>query len=127
TQERLRVVDGHPINARASFVPFNTLPRSFEVLSVAHLLHQLFCESRGFGGCFRHEWFGLLVPARRGFAPVLRFQGQLVLVVLPLSIHEIPVLLASLNRSGLQPSFPAPPICFSTFRSWSASIALPTV
>ncbi|MCK1571751.1 hypothetical protein IVB09_08730 [Bradyrhizobium sp. 174] len=39
TQERLRVVDGHPINARASFVPFNTLPRSFEVLSVAHLLH----------------------------------------------------------------------------------------
>src|SRR6516164_5594457 len=39
TQESLRVVDGHPINARASFVPFNTLPRSFEVLSVAHLLH----------------------------------------------------------------------------------------
>ncbi|WP_425364340.1 hypothetical protein [Bradyrhizobium barranii] len=35
TQERLRFVDGHPINAGASFVPFNTLPRSFEVLSVA--------------------------------------------------------------------------------------------
>jgi hypothetical protein len=49
TQECLRVVDGHPINARASFVPFNTLPCSFEVLSVAHLLHQLFCESRAFG------------------------------------------------------------------------------
>src|ERR1700738_5653595 len=32
----------------------------------------------------------------------------------------------SLNRSGLQPSFPALPICFSPFRPWSASIALPT-
>ena len=49
TQESLRVVDGHPINAGASFVPFNTLPRSFEVLSAAYLLHQLFCESRVFG------------------------------------------------------------------------------
>ena len=45
---------------------------------------------------------------------------------LPRSSHESPVLLASLNRSGLQPSFPAQPICFSAFRPWSASIASPT-
>ena len=30
-----------------------------------------------------------------------------MLVCLPLSVHEVPVLLASLTRSGLQPSFPA--------------------
>ena len=45
---------------------------------------------------------------------------------LPLSIHELPVLLATPNRSGLQPSFPAWPIRCSAFRPWSASLALPT-
>src|SRR4029077_13884688 len=46
--------------------------------------------------------------------------------LLPLFIHESPVLLATPNRSGLRPSFPARPICFSAFRLWSASLALPT-
>src|SRR5208283_5264685 len=40
--------------------------------------------------------------------------------------HESSVLIATLNRSGLRPSFPARPICFSAFRLWSASLALPT-
>ena len=46
--------------------------------------------------------------------------------MLPLSTHESPILLASPNRSGLRPSFPARPICCSAFRLWSASLALPT-
>src|SRR5207253_5275200 len=54
------------------------------------------------------------------------FQGQCVLDLLPLSTHESPVLLATPNRSGLRPSFPAWPICCSAFRPWSASLALPT-
>src|ERR1700726_1589904 len=33
------VVDGHPIHARAALVPSNAFPRSYEILSVAHLLH----------------------------------------------------------------------------------------
>jgi hypothetical protein len=41
-------------------------------------------------------------------------------------LHESPVLLATPNRSGLGPSFPAWPICCSAFRPWSASLALPT-
>ena len=45
---------------------------------------------------------------------------------LPLSVHELPVLLAAPNRSGLQPPFPAWPIRCSAFRPWSASLALPT-
>jgi hypothetical protein len=39
TQVVLGVVDGHPIHARAAFVPSNAFPRSYEILSVAHLLH----------------------------------------------------------------------------------------
>src|ERR1700739_251483 len=49
TQVVLGVFDGHPIHARAAFVAANSFPRSYEIASVAHLLHQLFCTSRAFG------------------------------------------------------------------------------
>jgi hypothetical protein len=39
TQVVLGVVDGHPIHARTALVASNAFPRSYEVLSVAHLLH----------------------------------------------------------------------------------------
>src|SRR5215510_632145 len=75
--------------------------------SVAHLLHQLFCAGRAFGCGLRPGWFGPLVSAARGFTPALWDQGQRVLDFLPRSTHELPVLLATLNRSGLRSSFPA--------------------
>src|SRR5260370_1809718 len=53
-------------------------------------------------------------------------QGKGVRVQSCLLPHELPVLLATPNRSGLRPSFPAWPICCSAFRPWSASLALPT-
>jgi hypothetical protein len=105
TQVALGLFDGHPIHARAALVAANPFPRSFEISSVAHLLHQLFRASRAFGCWFRHEWFGPLVTVNRGFTPAFRYQGQRVLDLLPLSTHELPVLLATLNRSGLQSSF----------------------
>jgi hypothetical protein len=49
-----------------------------------------------------------------------------LLVCLPLSAHEVTFLLASLTRSGLQPSFPTWPIRCSAFQLWSASIASST-
>jgi hypothetical protein len=49
TQLALGGVDGHPINARTALIASNTLPRSFEILSIAHLLHQWFRQSRAFG------------------------------------------------------------------------------
>src|SRR5713101_2811404 len=61
-----------------------------------------------------------------GFAPAFGDQGQRVLDVLPRSTHELPILLAALDRSGLGPSFPDRPICCYAFRPWSASIASPT-
>jgi hypothetical protein len=33
------VVDGHPIDARTALVLANAFPRSYEILSIAHLLH----------------------------------------------------------------------------------------
>ena len=84
-------------------------------------------SSRAFGCWLRHQWFGPLAVGVRGFTPTFRGQKQLlVLDFLPLSTHELPVLLATPNRSGLRPSFPARPICCSAFRHWSASLALPT-
>ena len=109
-------------------LPSNAFPRCFEILSVAHLLHQLFRQGRAFGCWLRHEWFGPLAFAVQGFTPTLRMPRPVncLLDFLPHSTHELPVLLAAPNRSGLRPSFPARPICCSAFRHWSASLALPT-
>src|SRR5215468_599256 len=116
TQEALGVVDGHPINARSSLVVSNALPCAYEVLSFAHLLHQLHRCSRAFGFCYRHDRFDPEVTADRGFTPLFRRSGQRSLDFLPQSVHELPVLLAAPNRSGLRPSFPARPIRCSAFR-----------
>ena len=67
-----------------------------------------------------------MVTADRGFTPAFGDQGQRVLDVLPRSTHELPILLAALDRLGLRPSFPGRPICCSAFRPWSASLASPT-
>src|SRR5499427_5394982 len=107
TQVGLGALDDHPIDARATFVTANSFPRSYEISSVAHLRHQLFCAGRAFGCGLRHGWFGPLVSAARGFTPAFWDQGQRVLDLLPRSTHELPVLLAALNRSGLWSSFPA--------------------
>src|SRR5271169_3538723 len=39
TQVVLSVIDGHPIHAGTTFVPSNAFPRSYEILSLTHLLH----------------------------------------------------------------------------------------
>ena len=64
-------------------------------------------QAASFGCGLRHGWFGPLVSAARGFTPAFWDQGQRVLDLLPRSPHELPVLLAALNRSGLWSSFPA--------------------
>ena len=85
-----------------------------------------FHHGRGFRCWLRREWFGPLRADDRGITPTLRFRGQWVLGFLPLSTHEMPILLASSNRSGLHPPFPAWPIRCSTFRLGVPQLALPT-
>ena len=126
TQVAFGIFDSHPIHARAALVAANSFPRSYEISSGAHLLNQLSFASRAFECRLRHRRFGPLVTANRGFTPAFGDQGQRILDVLPRSTHELPILLAALNRLGLRPSFPARPICCSAFRPWSASLALPT-
>ena len=59
-QVGLSVLDGHPIDTRAAFIPTNTPPRYFEIGSITYLLHEIFCYCRAFGCWCRHRWFGLL-------------------------------------------------------------------
>jgi hypothetical protein len=49
TQVRHGIPDSHPIDARATLVAANSFPRCFEISSVAHLFHRLFCTSRALG------------------------------------------------------------------------------
>jgi hypothetical protein len=48
-------------------------------------------ESRAFSRWLHPEWFGPLITGDRGFTSAIRFEGQHILVVLPLSTHEMPV------------------------------------
>ena len=59
---------------------------------------------RAFGCAHRHRHFGPFPGASWGFTPVPFREGQTHLDVLPLYAHEIRVLLATPNRSGLRPS-----------------------
>ena len=105
----------------------DSLPRFFEVLSFAHLLHQSVRHSRAFGFSLRHGWFGPFPVGVSGFHPDPPSRRPVsCLDFRPHVVHESPVLLAAPNRSGLRPSFPARPICCSAFRHWSASLASPT-
>jgi len=74
----------------------------------------------------RRGQFGPFTDGRRSFTPTLRHEGQLQLVMLPLSTHESHVLPAAPIRSGLHSPLPARPICCCAFRRCSASIASPT-
>ena len=49
----------------------------------------------------RRGRFGPLLVGARGFTLRVRHEGQLKLEILPLSVHELRVLLATLIRSGL--------------------------
>ena len=82
--------------------------------------------SRVFGCCHRHDRFGPRLANGWGFTPPCRCLGQLSLGVLPRSVHEMPVLLAAPNRSGLRPSFPVRAYPLLRLSDWSASLALPT-
>ena len=111
---------GLPLLLRTRFHALTRFPRSHT--------SSISCSAQAgrFGCGLRHGRFGPLVSAARGFTPAFWVQGQRVLDFLPRSTHELPVLLAILNRSGLRSSFPVRPICCSAFRPWSVSLALPT-
>ena len=121
-----RRVDGHPIHAGTTLVLPHAFPRSFEVVSFAHLLHQSFFAP-GFG-CLASPRAvrSLRRPADWGFTPCPPGRPEQFWVFCRFPLMRSRVLLATPDRSGLRPAFPARPIRCSAFRRWSASLALPT-
>src|SRR6516162_11785752 len=78
------------------------------------------------GAGFAASDSALQSPLARGFTPALRLRGPWVLLLL--STHELPVLLATPNRSGLQPFVPGSAYLFAPpFGLRSASISLADV
>src|SRR5437660_11763917 len=118
--------DGHSIDARATFISLYLLQSLLQVFSLTYFLHQSIRAGWAFGAMHRRGRFGLFPFRCAGFTRWRRREVQFSLDVLPLVAPEIHVLLASPSRSGLRPPFPAQPICFSTFRFRSASLASPT-
>ena len=105
TQVGHAVVDSPPIDSGASLVFPDAFPRPFQVFSLANLLHESFFECWAFGGSLRREWFGPSAIGVRGCTSTFHRKGQtqlLALGFLPLSTHELRVLLATPYRSGLQ-------------------------
>src|SRR5208337_1121402 len=108
--------NGHAVDARATFVSLHLLQSLLQVFSLTYFLHPSIRAGWAFRVMHRRERFGLFPFRFAGFTRWRRREVQFSLDVLPLVAPEIHVLLAAPSRSGLRPSFPAPPICCSTFR-----------
>src|SRR5712671_3392217 len=116
---------------RASAVPYGQagenamrFPRLAHRSAAAHKLHSTPQQDRMNLISGNRETSSRLPAFSLSSPEAVQTTGTVAL--LPRSIHEFPVLLATPNHSGLRPSFPARPICCSAFRRWSASLALPT-
>ena len=88
-----KLLNGHSVDPRCPFVLLNAHQRPPQVLWLTYLLHQPFARPSAFGLLFHHGQFDPSV-VRRSFTPRLQHEGQLRLVLLPLSTHESLSLLA---------------------------------
>ena len=103
------LLDGHPVDTRASLVRLDTTQRLLQVVSLTHYLHQRVSNRRAFGLALRHIRFGTVTADSREYSCVRRGEGQLKLFGQPLSVHESYVLVAALfiPSSGTVQAFSA--------------------
>ncbi len=97
-------LDCRPVHTRAASVRPDSLQCPLQVFALTYLLHKAFISRRAFGCAHRHRHFGPFSGGSRGFTPIPFREGQTHLDVLPLYAHEMCILLAAPNRSGLHPS-----------------------
>ena len=109
-------IDGHPVDARTTFIGLHLPQCCLQVFSLTYFLHQSIRAGWAFGSIRRPGRFSLFPSRLSGFTRQRRREVQLHLDILLLVVLEIHGLLASPSRSGLRPSFPARPIRCSAFR-----------
>ena len=125
-QVATELADGHPVDPRATFISLYS-PQCFQqIFSLTYFLHQSASVSWVFGFMHRLARFGLFPSVLAGFTRRLRWKVQFLLDVLPLVVPEVHVLLASPLVRAFDPRFRLGLSVGSTFRYWSASLALPT-
>ena len=104
-----QLLDGHAVNASASFIGLNSFQCPLTVSPLADFFHQSFDDCRAFSPAFRLERFGPFGWSLRSFTPTFSIEGQLQLDFLPLVAHELrclltaPINLLAEDRSGLRP------------------------
>src|SRR5262249_17499527 len=105
------LTDGHPVDARTTFVRLH-LPQCFlQILWITYFLHQSIGSSGVFGSTCRRGRFSLFSSGFSGFTRQRIRKVPLLRDVLLLVVLEAHGLLTSPSRSGLQSPLPAWPIC----------------
>mgnify|MGYP001792421573 CR=1 FL=1 len=116
-----------PLPALLTFFSLHPPQCFLQISSLTYFLHPSSRAGWVFGSIHHPGRFSPFPSRLPGFTRRRRRKVQFDLDILLLVVLEIHGLLAAPSRSGLWPSFPAWPIHCSTFRLWSASLALPTV
>jgi hypothetical protein len=118
--------DGHPIDARTTFISLHPPQCFLQVFSLTYFLHQSICAGWAFGFMHRRKRFGPFPSRFTGFTRWRRREVQLPLDVLPHVAPEIHVLLTTPLVRAFSHRFRLGLSVDSTFRLRSASLALPT-
>src|SRR4029077_5428937 len=118
-----KLIDRHPVDAGATFVAPH-LPQCFlQVCSFTYFLHDSTRVGWAFGLTPHRERFDVF-PAGLHPSASMRSPVSTGCSAACRSRDSCPTCLSS--RSGLQPPFPARPICCLRLSAWSASLASPT-
>src|SRR5215831_15221759 len=105
------LIDGHAVDARATFVCLHLLQCCLQILWLTYFLHQSVGSSWAFVSTCRRGRFSLFPAGFSGFTRQRVRKVQLLLDILLLVVLETHGLLTSPSRSGLQSPLPAWPIC----------------
>src|SRR6202171_4312639 len=108
--------DGHPVDARTTFIGPPLPQCCLQVFTLTYCRHQSIRAGWVFGPTCHPGRFSLFPSRLPGFPRQRRREVQFHLDILLLVVLETHDLLAAPSRSGLRPSFPASPIRCSAFR-----------